>query len=530
MFCASLSCLDKAMGILIVVSVIVWPFAFGFDAWYSCNTTVNEGLNELKSQCFQSANALRMWSSTVSAAASAYMLMHLSWDLRMWNHQEQMMVEREPLIPVKVQVRTTAALGATCDPSGNTLTATENGRMPKIDGRQMEVDDRVLVMDQGNDAHNGIYSVTDTGSDTTPWKMDWDNAVEDYSVGNVPTLIEEGSRHARCTIMRIVSQGPVWGKPHPSPVQQGRLDDDDDGKPVWGEAPLPRCFPEELCCCLKNSFRKSEPGFIRNTQEETLFNLFWYLLVCQLIFSCIFVINSGTAIKQGLKQLNDGNWCLFFAISIQFWDLSGAFFAVAVAWYFCVQQPATDMPSKSEGVADIVRLYKWWCFAPAALLSFIPLATDEYGPANTWCWIERGHGDGFSGTRLWTFNIPIIIVFVALLVASLNRAHKANDDAWCPAAGCCRPKPCFIFMMFLLVILAFLFGIIDRILESESSVEKDEGASRKAITLLHAAGGGVLGRSYPFPFTATGTSRRSTPKRPMHKETISFKMGPMTCE
>jgi len=51
---------------------------------------------------------------------------------------------------------------------GATLTATANGTL-SVDGQNPSVSDRILVYQESNAAHNGVYTVTDTGSASTQW-------------------------------------------------------------------------------------------------------------------------------------------------------------------------------------------------------------------------------------------------------------------------------------------------------------------------------------------------------------------------
>lgn len=73
-----------------------------------------------------------------------------------------------------VRVATTADLDATR--TSNTLTANFNGDLNTgggIDGlTDLAVNDRVLVKDEGAGEDNGIYTITDLGSASTPWTMD----------------------------------------------------------------------------------------------------------------------------------------------------------------------------------------------------------------------------------------------------------------------------------------------------------------------------------------------------------------------
>ena len=69
-----------------------------------------------------------------------------------------------------VQVRTTEHLAATY--SGGTLTADALGFLAAIDGYTAQVGDRVLVMSQTDAAHNGIYTLTHTGSNNEAFALD----------------------------------------------------------------------------------------------------------------------------------------------------------------------------------------------------------------------------------------------------------------------------------------------------------------------------------------------------------------------
>lgn len=54
---------------------------------------------------------------------------------------------------------------------GATLTSTVNTALPLIDGVQMVVGERLLYKNAGTPLRNGIYVVTDLGSDSTPWRL-----------------------------------------------------------------------------------------------------------------------------------------------------------------------------------------------------------------------------------------------------------------------------------------------------------------------------------------------------------------------
>jgi len=69
-----------------------------------------------------------------------------------------------------VQVRSTENFDATY--SGGTLTASTAGFFPQTDGQGVNVNDRVLVMNQTDAAHNGVYKVSVVGDNNTAWQMD----------------------------------------------------------------------------------------------------------------------------------------------------------------------------------------------------------------------------------------------------------------------------------------------------------------------------------------------------------------------
>jgi hypothetical protein len=69
-----------------------------------------------------------------------------------------------------VRVATTAALPANTR-SGNVLTASANGSLPAVDGVALAVGERVLVRNEVNGAHNGIYTVTALGGTGAAWSL-----------------------------------------------------------------------------------------------------------------------------------------------------------------------------------------------------------------------------------------------------------------------------------------------------------------------------------------------------------------------
>lgn len=55
--------------------------------------------------------------------------------------------------------------------TSTTLTASVNSVFPTIDGIALSLNDRLLVKTELNQANNGIYTVTDEGSGSTPWVL-----------------------------------------------------------------------------------------------------------------------------------------------------------------------------------------------------------------------------------------------------------------------------------------------------------------------------------------------------------------------
>ncbi len=76
---------------------------------------------------------------------------------------------------------TTAALPANTR-TGNVLTASANGAFPTIDGVTIVLNDRLLVKNEATQANNGIYTLTQVGDVSNPWKLtraaDYDTSAE----------------------------------------------------------------------------------------------------------------------------------------------------------------------------------------------------------------------------------------------------------------------------------------------------------------------------------------------------------------
>jgi len=94
--------------------------------------------------------------------------------------------------PVRVESET--ALSATYDngSSGVGATLTNNGAQAaiQIDGITLNVNDRVLVYQQSNAAHNGVYKVTDTGSVSTNWELTRTTDADSYGPSDSDALGE----------------------------------------------------------------------------------------------------------------------------------------------------------------------------------------------------------------------------------------------------------------------------------------------------------------------------------------------------
>jgi hypothetical protein len=96
---------------------------------------------------------------------------------------------------VAVHAASTAHLDATYSNGtagvGATLTANSNGVLV-LDTIEVEETKRVLIKNQTNPVHNGVYTVDDTGSVGTPWRLiratDFDEPAEMDDSGAIPVL------------------------------------------------------------------------------------------------------------------------------------------------------------------------------------------------------------------------------------------------------------------------------------------------------------------------------------------------------
>jgi hypothetical protein len=86
---------------------------------------------------------------------------------------------------------------------GARLTATANGSIGTINGIALFVNNRILVKDEVNQAHNGDYTVTQVGSASTPfiltrvsaWGGEFPRLVREWKVNN-PTSTKYGARYS----------------------------------------------------------------------------------------------------------------------------------------------------------------------------------------------------------------------------------------------------------------------------------------------------------------------------------------------
>lgn len=105
-----------------------------------------------------------------------------------------------------VRAATTANIDATYANGtagvGATLTGVANGALADIDGVTLAVGQRVLVKNQTDATQNGIYVVTNIGSDTEAFALtrasDFDNSIEGSVQGGAYCFIQEGTVNADC--------------------------------------------------------------------------------------------------------------------------------------------------------------------------------------------------------------------------------------------------------------------------------------------------------------------------------------------
>jgi hypothetical protein len=94
-----------------------------------------------------------------------------------------------------VRVESPISLNASYDNGtsgvGATLTNAGTQAALVIDGVTLDLDDRVLVYEQANTAHNGVYTVTDTGSVSTNWELTRAVDADSYAPSD-PTALGTG--------------------------------------------------------------------------------------------------------------------------------------------------------------------------------------------------------------------------------------------------------------------------------------------------------------------------------------------------
>lgn len=87
-----------------------------------------------------------------------------------------------------VRVETAVALSFYSYYQGELTNTSSTQEALVIDGVAVEVGDRVLVYKQSNAAHNGIYTVVDTGSPTTDWVLQRSDDTNTYGIGDPQAL------------------------------------------------------------------------------------------------------------------------------------------------------------------------------------------------------------------------------------------------------------------------------------------------------------------------------------------------------
>lgn len=110
-----------------------------------------------------------------------------------------------PVMKAPVRLATTAALAANTYANGTagvgaTLTANANAIMANIDGVAPAVGNRILVKNEANQINNGLYTVTQVGTSTTPYILtratDADTAAE---ITGATVYVQAGTANAGLT-------------------------------------------------------------------------------------------------------------------------------------------------------------------------------------------------------------------------------------------------------------------------------------------------------------------------------------------
>lgn len=96
---------------------------------------------------------------------------------------------------------------------GATLTASANGAL-SIDGFAVDTADRVLVKNQANQAYDGVYVVTQTGSAGTPFLLT--RATDFDTAGTGPDQIDAGDFFLVTT--GVVNANTAWVQQTPAPI------------------------------------------------------------------------------------------------------------------------------------------------------------------------------------------------------------------------------------------------------------------------------------------------------------------------
>lgn len=113
------------------------------------------------------------------------------------------------IVGESVRLATTAALAANTR-IGDDLKANSNGALAAIDGVSVAVGDRILVLDEGTGANNGVYVVQQLGDGSTPWIMRRaEDADEDADfLPGLTFYVAEGITHAK-TLISLTNTGTI---------------------------------------------------------------------------------------------------------------------------------------------------------------------------------------------------------------------------------------------------------------------------------------------------------------------------------
>jgi len=116
-------------------------------------------------------------------------------------------------IKESVKVATTGNIAGTYNNGTGTITASGNGALGNIDGVATTTNDRILVKDQSDAKHNGIYVVTTVGDGSNPYVLtragDADASVE--ISGGAFFFVEQGTTNADNGFVTTHNGNPTLG-------------------------------------------------------------------------------------------------------------------------------------------------------------------------------------------------------------------------------------------------------------------------------------------------------------------------------